>query len=227
MRQIISLIICVVLLCCVALSEPTWPVFDENGYYSGNGNTQALEATRPTNTARPVQRNASKSGSDSTISLEIFIALVLALTVGLPAYKENKKNAYNKKAFNRWFYSKSCLDDVDRMSGRDFELYVSRLLLHNGYKKAYATKASSDKGADVIAIDRRGNKIAVQCKLYSKNVGIRAVQEAYSSMTYYHCSKSAVITNAHFTRDAKEFANCTGTILWDRDDLAKFVNKVK
>ena len=48
---------------------------------------------------------------------------------------------------------------------------------------AHATQGSGDQGKDVIA-KRDGVSSAIQCKLYSKPVGNKAVQEALAGAQY-------------------------------------------
>ncbi len=106
------------------------------------------------------------------------------------------------------------------MSGTEFEDYAALLLDQNGIEILEATKASGDFGADLIVL-YEGERTAVQCKRYSGKVGVRAVQEALSSMSYYKCSRAAVLTNSSFTRQARELALESGVILWDGEKLAQ------
>ena len=50
------------------------------------------------------------------------------------------------------------------------------------------TPATGDFGADCVTDE--GNRLAVQCKRYSRPVGVKAVQEAQSAASYYHCKSS-------------------------------------
>ena len=74
----------------------------------------------------------------------------------------------------------------------------------------------ADFGADIIARGFLFSKIVVQCKDYSKPVGVRAVQEAAAAKRYYHASRAAVATNSTFTRQARELAKRCGVSLWER-----------
>lgn len=75
---------------------------------------------------------------------------------------------------------------------------------------------SGDYGADVIARGFLFTKIVVQCKHYSKPVGVRAVQEVNAARQYYGASRAAVATNSTFTRQAKQLAKRCGVELWER-----------
>lgn len=63
--------------------------------------------------------------------------------------------------------------------------------------------------------------VAIQCKRYSKPVGNRAVQEAYSAQGVYGTTHAAVVTNSEFTRSAAETAEKLGVSLLHHDDLPR------
>ncbi len=98
------------------------------------------------------------------------------------------------------------------MDGHDYEYLVARYLKGHGYAGAKVTKASGDYGVDVTA-HKGGHKFAVQCKYYSKPVGISAVQEAAAGKAYYGCDAAMVVTNNTFTKAARDLAKANGVIL--------------
>ena len=85
------------------------------------------------------------------------------------------------------------------MTGIEYESFVAKYLRQHGYHNVSVTKASGDYGVDVIA-HKKGKKYAVQCKYYTKPVGISAVQEAVEIETaplfgrYVKESSKTVIT---------------------------------
>lgn len=107
---------------------------------------------------------------------------------------------------------------IDCMEGHDFEYWCAQLLTDCGFSKVVVTQGSGDQGVDIIA-EKDGIRYAIQCKCYSKDLGNSPVQEvtAGKSMPQYHCQIGAVMTNRHFTKGAKDLADATGTLLWDRD----------
>lgn len=111
---------------------------------------------------------------------------------------------------------------VDEMSGTEFEEFMADVLYRSGIEVIELTKKSGDFGADII-IMYEGERTAVQCKRYMRPIGVKAVQEAVSSMSYYKCTRSAVITNSTFTRQAEELAAENGVILWDGEDVRQFM----
>ena len=76
--------------------------------------------------------------------------------------------------------------------------------------------------ADVLA-EKGGVKYAVQCKCYSHDLGNTPIQEVEAGRIFYNCHVGVVITNRYFTRGAKELAQRTGTLLWDRDFIASSI----
>lgn len=100
------------------------------------------------------------------------------------------------------------------MDGKKYEYKVAGYLRRRGFRKVRVTKASNDYGVDVIAYKRR-QKYAVQCKYYSKPVGVHAVQQVVGGMRYYDCDRAIVVTNNSFTRQAYELAEKNDVILID------------
>lgn len=98
------------------------------------------------------------------------------------------------------------------MTGYDYEYTVAAYLKYKGYSGVKVTQGSGDYGVDVLA--RKGNrKYAVQCKYYSKPVGVKAVQEAVAGVAYYGCDRAMVVTNNTFTSQAKELAKANNVVL--------------
>jgi restriction system protein len=99
-----------------------------------------------------------------------------------------------------------------------FEAWVAARLAARGWTVT-PTGGTGDQGADVIA--RRGAEgIAVQCKLSSRPVGNRAVQEALAGARFHGMTGAAVVSNAGFTRAAADLAASAGVQLWTHHDLA-------
>jgi restriction system protein len=116
---------------------------------------------------------------------------------------------------------KSGIADIDKMSGRQFEHYLGHLFKGHGYA-VIVTKASGDYGADLV-ISKDGKKIVVQAKRYSKNVGIKAVQEAQASMAHYGASESWVISNSDYTVAAYSLAKSNNVRLITRNELIEMI----
>jgi Restriction endonuclease len=109
---------------------------------------------------------------------------------------------------------KLTIDDIDLMSGHEFEYFINDLFKKMGYS-VNQTKSTGDQGIDVIAV-KRGLKIGIQAKCYSGSVSNKAIQEVVAGMKYYRISKGIVVTNNYFTNSAIELAKANDIILWDR-----------
>ena len=113
------------------------------------------------------------------------------------------------------------LADIDRMTGVEFEHYVSTLLKAQGYS-VHLTSTTGDYGVDLLAA-KNHRKYAIQVKRYSETVGSHAIREAAAGMQHYHCDKAIVITSNYFTPNARTLAASTKTTLIDRDKLADWI----
>lgn len=102
-------------------------------------------------------------------------------------------------------------------NGLDFEHWTAEALQRYGWK-ARVTQGSGDQGVDVIA-EKDGVTLGIQCKRYTGSVGNKAIQEAYSGMKHFGLDKAAVLTNAKFTKSAKELAASTGVLLLSPEDI--------
>lgn len=110
----------------------------------------------------------------------------------------------------------SIMESVDSMDGHDFEYWTADLLRKIGFSHVEVTPGSGDQGVDVLA-EKDGVRYAVQCKRYSHDLGNTPVQEVHAGKAMYNCHVGIVITNQHFTAGAKQLAQATGVLLWDRD----------
>lgn len=108
------------------------------------------------------------------------------------------------------------------MSPIEYEMFCAEILNDNGWK-ARTTSASGDQGVDVIA-ENDEICVAIQCKLYTSPVGNKAVQEVIAGMTYWGATVGVVVTNAQYTRSARELAKVHDIYLLHHDDLPELIN---
>ncbi|MHB8319392.1 MAG: restriction endonuclease [Acidimicrobiales bacterium] len=108
----------------------------------------------------------------------------------------------------------SSIDDVDVMTGTQFELLLVGLFTRAGYRVRH-TGRRGDLGADLV-IERPGSRTVVQAKRSTAPVGHRAVQEAVGAIAPYGANGAMVVTNATFTAHAQALASANRVILWDR-----------
>lgn len=105
----------------------------------------------------------------------------------------------------------------DGMSPIEYEAYCAEVLKENGWS-ARTTKASGDQGVDVMA-EINGNTVAIQCKKYSRPIGNSAVQEVSSGAKFWGAAYGVVVTNATYTRSARQLANAEGVLLIHHEEL--------
>ncbi|WP_269517428.1 restriction endonuclease [Alteromonas sp. BMJM2] len=93
----------------------------------------------------------------------------------------------------------------------DYEKAIAEAISKLG-AEARVTQGSGDQGADVIA-DYAGENYIIQCKLYSRPVGNKAVQEVAAAKQFYEGDYAIVITNNSFTKSARMLAEKLGVVL--------------
>jgi len=130
-----------------------------------------------------------------------------------------KKNDIKNKLMGNFQKKKMnhSIDDIDIMTGIEFEQFVCELFSKMGYDSK-VTKKTGDQGIDVIA-EKNNIRVGIQSKCYSGIVGNKAIQEAVAGKGFYKCDKVMVISNNFFTNAAIELAKINEVVLWDRNIL--------
>jgi restriction system protein len=155
-----------------------------------------------------------------------FLDRVVAPEIGVPvSFKKGRKMHYSALILNQVDQSARAkannillmINFDDRTTPLEYEIYCASMLRKNGWE-ASTTKGSSDQGGDVVASHGK-TRIVVQCKLYSKPVGNKAIQEAHAAKAHYGADYAAVVTNAGYTEQARQLANTTGVYLLHHADL--------
>lgn len=95
---------------------------------------------------------------------------------------------------------------VSQMTGIEFEHWCAGELVRRGFHQVKVTQASGDYGADITAVDKKGQKWVFQCKHYKKHVPNTAVQEAVAAKAHYKADRAGVMTNSQLTKKARELA---------------------
>jgi restriction system protein len=152
--------------------------------------------------------------------VDILLALVQVLSVLWPLWILAGLGLSVKlalKLYKAYRLSQSGFAELDKMEGLDFEKYLEGLFCKLGYT-VKRTPYQGDYGADLV-IQKAGVRTVVQAKRYSRSVGVKAVQEAVTAKSYYHCHKAIVVTNCYYSEQAKKLAKANRVELWDRDNL--------
>lgn len=132
------------------------------------------------------------------------------------------------KALERWIRSLQRMpsaEELESISGEDFESFLRMLLERDGWKVELTPK-SGDFGADLV-IRRQGKKAVVQAKRWRKPVGVRAVQEALAARDLYRADDAWVITNSVFSKAAYRQAEASRITLHDGEWLARKIGELR
>lgn len=147
------------------------------------------------------------------------------------SYDEIEKNA--QIAFIEYKYLKSkipeenfctSVDFTGVKTGEDYENYIFDILSNNGFivKK---TPKTGDQGVDLLVKEEKGD-IAIQCKLYSKPVGNKAVQEVVAGKEFYACSYSVVVSNNNYTVSARRLAENLNVYLCHHETILDTIKHI-
>ncbi len=148
-------------------------------------------------------------------SLEGIALAIMLYFILLGTFKIWRKTRHGAKL------RKAGMKEIDQMTGEEFEQFLGHLFKKRGFKVTY-TSLSGDYGADLILRDG-DEKIAVQAKRYSGNVGVKAVQEIIGAVKMYDANEAWVVTNSYFTKQAIKLAEINEVYLIDRDELIDMI----
>ncbi len=118
------------------------------------------------------------------------------------------------------------IEEVDEMTGLQFEEFAARLFEKAGYLDVARTPIN-DQGADIICSSPDGRKVVVQAKRWhGKKVGNGGIQEVLAAMLYYAADRAVVITTSRFTESARALAAKDNRItLIDRRGLVEMIEQ--
>lgn len=111
---------------------------------------------------------------------------------------------------------------IDRLSGRQFEDFLDKLLPRLGFSNTKRMPLSGDFGGDMLA-SKDGKTFVIQAKRLCRTVGVRAVQEAHTAKQYYGANTAMVISNRAFSLRARKLAQRCECLLVDRDALGQLL----
>lgn len=97
---------------------------------------------------------------------------------------------------------------LDDLSGAEFERLLALYFRDQGYIVKEVGVGGNDGGVDLVIIDRRGEKTAVQAKCYSDHhpVQVVTVRELVAAKRNHDCILSLLITTSDLTLPAKKEA---------------------
>jgi len=117
----------------------------------------------------------------------------------------------------------SRFEAVRSMSGSQFEEFTADLFRALGHQ-AVVLGGAGDQGVDVI-VNRRGERVALQCKNHRRPVGNRPVQEVFAGAKHHRCAEACVVAPAGYTRGAIALASSTGVTLFDADSIRQWIRQ--
>ncbi len=108
---------------------------------------------------------------------------------------------------------------VAGLDGAEYEAYCAALLEDAGWR-VRITDPGPDQGLDLVA-ERSGLRVAIQCKHYTKPVGVSAVQEIVAARALVGPqARAAVVASRGFTRSAESLAQANRVALVHHRQLA-------
>ncbi|NGP61391.1 hypothetical protein FLT15_24480 [Paenibacillus thiaminolyticus] len=131
--------------------------------------------------------------------------------------KKQKTKPTNKKTAQTTSRrtTKGCRDDeviltsrLDDLSGAEFERLLALYFRDQGYTVKEVGVGGNDGGVDLVIIDGRGEKTAVQAKCYAEHnlVPVMTVRELVAAKRNHDCILSLLITTSDLTSPAKKEA---------------------
>ena len=139
------------------------------------------------------------------------------------SYSHSKKLAYPIR--RRSFAHSYDLAMIDKMTGFEFEEYIGRLFQEFDFS-VIITKKSHDFGCDVV-LEKNGDRIAIQTKRSTDKVSLKAVQEIVASLKKYDARIGVVISNAKFTKSARQLAKINDVVMINRNALLRLIDLAK
>ena len=123
-------------------------------------------------------------------------------------------------------FKRLSVNDIKKLSGKEFEEFVSKVYQDNNYQAKVSPSGSKDGGIDII-VEKQGKKSFIQCKQWlNQRVGVPTVREVYGILLENKQFKNAiVITSGKFTDPAVEFCKNKRIELIDGKKLALMVQQ--
>lgn len=94
------------------------------------------------------------------------------------------------------------------LSGSEFERLLALYFRDQGYTVKEVGVGGNDGGVDLVIIDHRGEKTAVQAKRYAENnkVNVQTVRELVAAKRNHDCILTLLVTTSDLTAPAKKEA---------------------
>jgi restriction system protein len=148
----------------------------------------------------------------------VFVIVVILVIVG--AIQECREQYRKSLSLDK------IIQEVDRMSSREFEFFCAKLFELQGYR-AKVTKATGDGGKDVI-LWKGNNKYYVECKHFNRNgkVSRPIANKLYGTMCADGVHKGFIVTTGSCTKECREWCRKTGIKIISHDELVGEIQKL-
>ena len=108
----------------------------------------------------------------------------------------------------------------------EFEQLVVDLYCALGHD-AKRTGGPGDRDFDIVIVAKSGQHWIAQCKQWRGAVGESVVREFHAAMAREHAAQGAIITTAHFTPKAVQWAQGKSIHLYDGPGFLQVLQRVK
>ncbi|MFB9331030.1 restriction endonuclease [Paenibacillus aurantiacus] len=135
----------------------------------------------------------------------------------------NSKKITPIKKLNTSRSSKTCRPDeiilsspLHEINGVEFERLLAMYFRDQGYVVHEVGVGGNDGGVDLVIIDKRGEKTAVQAKCYADHntVNVQTVRELVAAKRNHDCILSLLVTTSDLTGPAKKEADIFKVEYW-------------
>ncbi|NIK75042.1 restriction system protein [Paenibacillus castaneae] len=151
------------------------------------------------------------------IMIMFFLIVTLGVVIRLiPSKKKKRDRKTNRKSNNsiksQRLHSKLSRPDqeilsssLESMSGAEFERILALYFRDQGFTVLEVGIGGKDGGVDLVIIDQRGEKTAVQAKCYANHnlIGVQVVRELVGAKRNHDCILSLLITTSDLTGPAR------------------------
>jgi hypothetical protein len=195
--------------------------WSSNKYSIGYGeltDVQTKESGNPFVNEDIINIQCNKFGKPETLSLKANQAGDTSL---IKAALSKHVEDYNRKVeIEKLMRVRYRAGNFDGISPNDFERVIQELFTGMGYS-VLKTGHSGDEGIDLICKNyATSEKVIVQCKRYSGNVGSHAVRDFFGALIHSKANRGYIVTTSDFTKDAKTWAKGKPIELIDRKKLS-------
>ncbi|TBL69838.1 hypothetical protein EYB31_34950 [Paenibacillus thalictri] len=146
--------------------------------------------------------------------LSVIVSILEQTTIGKKQQRKKRRSTTKKITVPRRTLRNPKTDEailaskLSDLSGAEFERLLALYFRDQGYTVHEVGVGGNDGGVDLVIIDRRGEKTAVQAKCYAdhNSVPVQTVRELVAAKRNHDCILSLLVTTSDLTRPAKKEA---------------------